>query len=166
LYRSAGCETGIVAVKSNRLPISAVLVLLVASIGAAISIVARMPYEVGGKGDPNTVLQDFISGGGTALSPPLAPMVLMALCILLSPGRRWWGIVGIVGAVLLGLVFLVAGIQEPVLWRALTTWTFGPLAAGVVVVGVLGPLLSLLLVLSGIWELIERWRARPGPARD
>jgi hypothetical protein len=79
--------------RPTRLLVAAGLVLVVTGVGAAVSIAAGLPYEFGGRGDPTAVAADFVSGGGTALSPPLLPMVLLAVFAALSPagggGARW-----------------------------------------------------------------------------
>lgn len=49
-------------------------------------IVHKLPYEFGGIGDPNNVAQDFVRGGGTALSAPLVPLLVLAVFII---RERW-----------------------------------------------------------------------------
>ena len=87
-------------------------------------------------------------------------MVLLAVLIYLSSSPRWCGTAGVIGLTLLGLVFLIAGSQEPALWRTLRSLNKDPLDLAIVVLGVLGILLSLLLLVFGILELVKRWRGK------
>jgi hypothetical protein len=66
---------------------------------------------------------------------------------------------GAVGLTLLGAVFLVAGSQEPILWRTLRSPKYGLLEVIILAVGGGGMLLALALVVLGARELFSRWRA-------
>ena len=144
---------------TRRLVFASVSLLVVAVVGTVISIVYKLPYEFGGRGDPNNVLRDFIVGGGTALSPPLPPIILSVLFTILAPSRRWWGTVGVVGLCIFGSQYVIGESQEPIVWRSLRSSDFGPLEAVVAMLGMLGILLGALVLLFGLMELIDRVRA-------
>lgn len=150
---------------TRRLVFASVLLLVVAITGTVISIIYKLPYEFGGQGDPNNVLRDFVAGGGTALSPPLPPMVLAVVFTILAPSRRWWGTVGVVGLCIFGSQYIIGESQEPIVWRSLRSSDFGPLEAVVALLGVLGILLGALVLLFGVMELIDRVRVRREPLR-
>ncbi len=150
---------------TRRLVFASVLLLILASIGTVVSIVYKLPYEFGGRGDPNTVLRDFVAGGGTALSPPMPPMILAVVFTILAPSPRWWGTVGVVGLCIFGSQYAIGESQEPIVWRALRSSTFGPFEAVVALLGVGGMLLGILVFLFGVMELIDRVRERRYPSR-
>ena len=143
----------------KRLVMVAVLNLILQFIGAFISIAWKLPYEFGGRGDPNNVAQDFLHGGGTALSAPLIPLLILSVFLMLASRRDWWGMLAIGGIVLSSMLFIVAGLQEPILWRTLRSSSFGAIEMIVIALGVAGNLLSLLMLLFGIQELLARVRA-------
>ena len=150
---------------TRRLLLASVLLLAVAITGTVISIVYKLPYEFSGQGDPDNVLRDFVAGGGTALSPPLPPMILALVFTILAPSRRWWGTVGVVGLCIFGSQYIIGESQEPIVWRSLRSSDFGPLDAVVALLGVLGILLGALVLLLGVMELVDRMRARRQPSR-
>ena len=145
--------------QTKRLVTVAVLNLILQFIGAFISMTRKLPYEFGGAGDPDNVMQDFIRGGGTALSAPLIPLLIVAALVVLAYRRDWWGTLAIGGIVLLSILFVVAGSQEPILWRTLRTSPFGVFEAAVVGLSLAGILLSVLMLLLGVQELLARVRA-------
>jgi hypothetical protein len=86
-------------------------VIAFAVAGTAVGIVAGLPYQFGGVGDPARVSEDFI-GKGTAVSPPL---VALAILIVAMAVATRGGVVGRVGSGLLALlsaVFFVATLGE------------------------------------------------------
>jgi hypothetical protein len=69
--------------------------------------------EFGDVGDPNDVSGEWVSRG-TLFSPPLAPIVAQAaLTALALLQRRLWQLVAGVGLALLGVLYLVGGLAEP-----------------------------------------------------
>ncbi|MBI1880634.1 MAG: hypothetical protein HYR94_20860 [Chloroflexi bacterium] len=145
---------------SKRLILIAVLNLILQSIGAAIAIAQKLPYEFGGTGDPNNVAQDFVRGGGTALSAPLVPLLVLVVFIVLSLRQDWWGTLAVGGITLLAMLFTVAGWREPILLRTLQSSTLGLFEAIIIVLGLVGILDSLLMLLFGCWELVQRIKAQ------
>jgi hypothetical protein len=147
------------SMQTKRLVWVASLNLVLQFIGAATSIAKKLPYEFGGIGDPNTVAQDFVRGGGTALSAPLIPLLVLVALLVLAFRRDGWGMLAVGGITLLAILFTVAGSQEPIVWRTLRSSPFGVFEGIVVALGAVGLLLSLLMLLFGILELLERVRA-------
>lgn len=147
-------------IKTKRLIVVAALNLFLQFIGAAISIARKLPYEFGGTGDPNNVAQDFVRGGGTALSSPLIPLLVLAVFVVLASRQDGWGILAVSGITFFAILFTIAGLQEPILWRTLRSSPLGVFQAVVIALGVAGNLVSLLMLLFGVLELWERVRAR------
>ena len=110
-------------------------------------------------GDPRNVAGDFVGGGGTALSAPLIPLLILAALLAVAWRQDRWGTWAVGGLTLLAILFAVAGAQEPILWRTLQAAPFGPFSGLVVVLSAGGFILSLLMLVFGILGLIERARA-------
>jgi hypothetical protein len=69
--------------------------------------------ELGDVGDPDDVSGEWVSRG-TLFSPPLAPLLAQgALTALALVQRRVWQLVAGVGLALLGVLYLVGGLAEP-----------------------------------------------------
>jgi hypothetical protein len=69
--------------------------------------------EFGDVGDPNDVSGEWASRG-TLFSPPLAPMIAQALLTALAlVQRRIWQLVAGAGLALLGVLYVVGGLGEP-----------------------------------------------------
>jgi hypothetical protein len=88
-------------IKLKRLVLSSILYLIWASIGAVVAIVLNRPAQVGGSASALPVVQDFIYGMGTALSPPLlwwmVPQALLTWLAWNQMNRRsTWGVIGLV----------------------------------------------------------------------
>src|SRR5262245_58139777 len=110
--------------QTSRVVTVTVLNLILQFIGALISIAWKLPYEFGGTGNPDNVMQDFIRGGGTALSAPLIPLLFVVMFLILASRRDAWGTLATGCIVLCSLLFIVAGVQEPILWRTLRSSSF------------------------------------------
>lgn len=112
-------HTNLEATRTNHLP-RARLVVVVA--GAALVVVGaladvysihhHLPYAFGGHGDPKRVGQEWTSNG-TALGPPLMPLVVLVLFTPVALSRRWWGGVAEVLLSLVALAVLVGTLGEP-----------------------------------------------------
>ena len=76
-----------------------------------VSVVAGWPAQFGGAGHPDAVATEFLTRG-TALSPPLLPLVLFVAMALLSPRRGVTGVTATVVLMLLGVVFVIGGVGE------------------------------------------------------
>ena len=93
-------------------PISALLLgfwLIV----TVVSIDHGWTAEFGDVGDPKDVSGEWVSRG-TLFSPPLAPMIAQALLTALAlVQRRVWQLVAGAGLALLGALYVVGGLGEP-----------------------------------------------------
>jgi len=132
-----------------------VLFLIATAFSTIFAILNKLPYEFGGTGNPETVAVDSISHG-TAISPPLTALVIFAALTALTFRRGWLGIVGLVGDMLLTVLFLVAGLAEPIIRRTLQAPSLG--VAGVATIGLsaVNIVLLLLLLFFGVKELRAR----------
>jgi hypothetical protein len=110
--------------------------------------------EFGDVGDPNDVSGEWVSRG-TLFSPPLAPMIAQALLTALALVQtRIWQLVAGAGLALLGALYVVGGLGEPL----------DPVASdpGVVVYALLrlaGLVGAAALVVAGIATVIAARRA-------
>jgi hypothetical protein len=107
-------------------------------LATGVGVAQRLPYQFGGRGDPDSVAADaFLHGTGVS-----APLVFVVVIIVLAwvAGRRGWiGIAAAAVVALLGMVGIIAGLMEPALR------TLDPL---VTPIGLLGIGLAILLVVS------------------
>lgn len=139
------------AQRQRRLRSLCVLLLALTVVGTVVAIGAEWPAQFGGRGDPNDVPSEFLTRG-TALSPPLAPMILFAVGTALLVRRDRWGVVGLVLTTLLSAVFVIGSVGEAASAPSPDVPT-GILLAG----GIVGGVLSLTVVVSGILALAKRW---------
>jgi uncharacterized membrane protein YeaQ/YmgE (transglycosylase-associated protein family) len=142
-------------IKLKRLVLSSILYLIWASIGAVVAIVLNRPAQVGGSASGLPVVQDFIYGMGTALSPPLlwwmVPQALLTWLAWNQMNRRsTWGVIGLV---LLGAATFGGALGEPITYELLNPVTFNPLLA-VIQAGMI--IIPFVMMVFGIRE----WRRR------
>lgn len=125
----------------KRLVRSSILYLLFALVAAIVAIRENRPAEFAGSMSGLPVLQDFIYGMGTAMSPPLYAMLVLALLTILSlrAGRR--GLIGVVGLTIAGLLFSIGALGEPINLELLNPASFDPLKAVLQTGMILVPLL-------------------------
>jgi hypothetical protein len=141
-------------IKLKRLVQSSVLYLGCASIGAVVAIVSDRPAEFGGSTSGLPVVQDFIYGSGTAMSPPLWWLVPQGLLTWLAWNQRnrrgTWGVIGLGVA---GAATFIGALGEPITYELLNPVTFNPLLAviqaGMIVIPVLMTVFA-----------IQEWRRR------
>ncbi len=137
---------------TQRLISVAVLIFVVWVVGTVVAVMAGWPAQFGGPGNPSNVASEFLSRG-TALSPPLAPMVALVVFAFLARSRRWWGTLGVVGLCLLAVVTFVGGMGE-----AFAPATPDVPRAVLVLSGLLGAVLCPPLLFFGITGLRDRAR--------
>ena len=127
--------------------------------GAALALTFGWPAQFGGPGDPDDVAGDLVIRG-TAASPPLFLMLVLAVFAILvrRPGR--WGTLAAVRICLLAVLTFAVSLGQ-------TLASPTPDVPGVVLVasGAVGGLLSLALLLSGVADLAARARNRPSRPR-
>ena len=92
---------------------------------------------------------------GTALSPPLAPMVLQAFATFLVYVRRRVGVVGELGLAVIGAAYVIGGLGEP----------FVPPGSALpdalhVALAIAGVALAATMVILAVRELVRRWWLR------
>jgi hypothetical protein len=111
--------------KLRRLVQSSILYLIWASIATAVAIVLNLPAQFGGSTTGLPVVQDFIYGMGTALSPSLWWMVPQALLTWLAWNqtnrRSTWGVIGLT---LFGFAEFIGALGEPITYELLDPITF------------------------------------------
>lgn len=130
---------------------AAIALLLLALIGTGIGIAARLPYQFGGQGDPERIMDDFVSKG-TAVSPPLFALLALIAGALLASRAGALGRIGSGVLALLAIVFFIATIGE-----LIGAGAFGGLAQVVVIIwSVLGAALIALMFLSATREAFSR----------
>ncbi len=133
-------------------------IFLVSLLGLVLALVFEWPTQFDGSGAA-TVTTDELVAKGTATSIPVAPWIALGVFTLLARSRRWWGTVAVVLLCLLGPVFVIGGMGEafapsnPYVSRAVLV-TSGVVAAG----------LGLILLASGVADLVDRRRRSRQPA--
>lgn len=78
-------------------------------------MIENRPAEFGGLQTGLPVVQDFLYGMGTAMSPPFYYLVTQVVLTMLALRRDRWGRVGILGLVIFGLISVVGALGEPIL---------------------------------------------------
>ena len=76
---------------------SSILYRVIALIGAVVALLENRPANAGGFSTGLPVMQDFLYGNGTAMSPPLYMLVAQAIFTILAPRRDRWGAFGVGG---------------------------------------------------------------------
>jgi hypothetical protein len=142
-------------IKLKRLVLSSILYLICASLGAVVAIVLDRPAQFGGSTSGLPVVQDFIFGMGTAMSPPLlwwmVPQGLLTWLAWNQMNRRsTWGVIGLT---LFGATTFIGAVGEPITYELLNPVTFNPLVA-VIQAGMV--IIPLVMTVFGIQE----WRRR------
>lgn len=133
-----------------RLLVFGAVVLGVEIIATVVAIVLNLPAQFGEIG---TDAGSEFAARGTAISPPIAPLVILAGSLLLLRRRDRWATVGCVIVGLLGVLFAIGSIGE-----AAANGT--PDVAKVVLVGsgVVGSLIGGTLVFLAVSAVIARSR--------
>ena len=141
----------------KRLVTSSILYMGIILIAAVIAMLENLPAEAAGLTSNAPVWQGFLYGNGTAMSPPLYWLIAQAVLTALAPRRGFWGIAGIVGLIVTGLLFSVFGALEPIVLKIFNPATFDLLKVIVVTGGIV---LAILMVIFGVLELARRSRSR------
>ena len=109
--------------------------------------------ELGSVGDPTNVSGEWVTRG-TLVSPPLAPLVAQAaLTALALVQRRPWQVVAGAGLAILGVVYLAAGVSEP-----LEPTASHPNAVAYWLLRVAGLAGAAALTAAGVAAAIAAWR--------
>lgn len=144
--------------KSNArkaLVITSVLYLFFAGIGTFIAVRENLPSEtfipafITGK----PALQDFLTGNGTALSPPLYLYLIAIVMLIVACLPNRLATIGIVGLTILGAIFLCGIFIERFTYRVLNPATFDFSLAPVELLAIVLPLL---MIVFGVREIARR----------
>jgi uncharacterized membrane protein len=142
-------------IKLKRFVQCSILYLGCASIGGAVAIVWNRPAQFGGSTSGLPVVQDFIYGSGTAMSPPLlwsmVPQAFLTWLAWKQTNRRsTWGVIGLT---LFGGGYFIGALGEPITYELLNPSTFNLLLT-VVQAGMIT--IPFVMTVFGIQE----WRRR------
>jgi len=142
--------------------VTSILSLVNAGIGTAIAVKENLPSitPVFTTGKP--ALEDFLTGNGTALSPPLYLCIATLLLIVLAFLPKWPGMVGVVGLTILGVIFLLGEFIETNTYRVLNPVTFNLPVALVVLTEIV---LAQLMIAFGVITIIQERHAHRQAAR-
>ena len=137
----------------KRLSTSVIFYIVFALVGAGVAIRENRPSDPGGWSTGLPALQDFLYGNGTAMSPPLYMIILVAVFTLLAFRRDRWGKVGVGGLTLCGLLFSIGALVEPILFEIFDPKRFDFFKA-VIVTGMI--IIPLVMMVLGVRE----WQSR------
>ena len=136
--------------------IIAILSLVNAAIGTTIAVKENLPSVTPILTTGKPALEDFLTGNGTALSPPLYLCIITLLLIILAFQPKFPGKVGVVGLTILGFIFLLGEFIETNTYRVLNPVTFNvPVALDVL----MEIILALLMITFGIITIMHERQA-------
>ena len=104
-----------------------VLAVIAGTIAVSHNFSAQPLGEGSGTGRP--VLQEFLFGNGTAMSPGLPWLAMQAVLTLVASRKGRWSVVGVIGLAIFGLLSGVFATTEPMALQIFTPGTFEPLLA-------------------------------------
>ena len=137
--------------------IVAILSLVNAAIGTTIAVKENLPSVTPILTTGKPVLEDFLTGNGTALSPPLYLCIATLLLIILAFQPKLLGKVGVVGLTVLGFLFLLGEFVETNTYKVLNPATFNvPVALDVLT----EIILALLMITFGIITIMQERQAQ------
>jgi len=133
-----------------------ILSLVNAVIGTVIAVKQNLPSVTPILTTGKPALEDFLTGNGTALSPPLYLCIITLLLIILAFQPKWPGTIGVVGLTILGAIFLIGEFVETNTYRVLNPITFNlPVALDVLT----EIILALLMITFGVITIIQERQA-------
>jgi hypothetical protein len=139
----------------RRLVASSILYIVIALIATGIALVENRPAEFGGSSTGLPVVQDFLYGRGTAMSPPLYWLIAQIVLTVFAARHDRWGAVGVVGLAIFGLLSGIGALGEPIILEIFNPATFNlfkvVIQAGIIV-------LPFLMMVYGILEWSRRRR--------
>jgi len=142
--------------------ITSILSLVNAGIGTMIAVKQNLPSVTPILTTGKPALEDFLTGNGTALSPPLYLCIVTLLLILLTFQPKRTGMVGVIGLTILGGIFLVGEFVETNTYRVLNPTTFNLPVALVVLAEIV---LALLMIAFGVVAIVHQRQAHRQAAR-
>ena len=136
--------------------IISILSLVNAVVGTVIAVKQNLPSVTPILTTGKPALEDFLTGNGTALSPPLYLCIITILLIILAFQPKWPGTIGVVGLTILGAIFLIGEFVETNTYRVLNPITFNlPVALDVLT----EIILALLMITFGVITIIQERQA-------
>ena len=136
--------------------IIAILSLVNATIGTTIAVKENLPSVTPILSTGKPALEDFLTGNGTALSPPLYLCIITLLLIILAFQPKLPGKIGVVGLTILGFIFLLGEFVETNTYRVLNPVTcYLPVTLDVLV----EIILALLMITFGILTIMHEKQA-------
>ena len=135
--------------------ISSILYLVSASIGTFIAFQQNLTANFGGILQSRDIVSDFLIINGTALSPPLPFMIIQLLFTVLILKKGKSVTVGVIGLAVMGAIYTLAQLGEPILLRQFTPVNFNPTQVTILTANLI---FSLFMFISGIlaWISIKR----------
>ncbi|MGZ3643061.1 MAG: hypothetical protein ACXVCM_04340 [Ktedonobacteraceae bacterium] len=134
----------------------AILSLVNAAIGTTLAVKENLPSVTPILTTGKPALEDFLTGNGTALSPPLYLCIITLLLIILAFQPKLPGKIGVVGLTILGFIFLLGEFIETNTYRVLNPVTFNMPVAFDVLIEII---LSLLMITFGIITILHERQA-------
>ena len=134
----------------------AILSLVNAAIGTTLAVKENLPSVTPVFTTGKPALEDFLTGNGTALSPPLYLCIITLLLIILAFQPKLPGKIGVVGLTILGFIFLLGEFVETNTYRVFNPATFNmPVALDVL----MEIILALLMITFGIITIMHERQA-------
>ena len=139
----------------KRLIIASIVYIVVSLIAGSIAVSRNLPAQPLGEGSGSgrPVLQEFLYGNGTGMSPGLPWLAMQAVLTLIASRKFRWSIVGVIGLGLFGLLTGVFATTEPMFRKIFSPATFDPLLA-VVEVGMV--VIPFLMLIFAVLEVLRR----------
>ncbi len=142
--------------------VTSILSLVNAGVGTVIAVKQNLPSVTPILTTGKPALEDFLTGNGTALSPPLYLCIITLLLIVLAFLPKWQGMVGVVGLTILGGIFLLGELVETNTYRVLNPVTFNLPVALVVLTEIV---LALLMIAFGVVAIVQQRKTHRQAAR-
>ena len=137
------------------LVVTSILYLVNAGVGTVLAVKENLPsmtFITSGK----PALEDFLTGNGTALSPPLYLCLIVVVLLILAWQPKRPEMIGVVGLTILGVLFLPAILVERLTFQVLHLLSVDLPVALVQLVDIILPLL---MIVFGGEEIVHRRQA-------
>jgi hypothetical protein len=133
--------------------IVSILSLVNAAIGTTIAVMQNLPSVTPILTTGKPALEDFLTGNGTALSPPLYLCIITLVLIILACQTKLPGRIGVYGLTVLGCFFLLGELVERNTYQVLNPLTFNlPIALDVLV----EIIIAILMIIFGLITIIQQ----------
>ena len=141
----------------KRLVNSSVLYIVIALIAGTVAVQANLPAQPMGEGSGSgrPVLEEFLFGNGTAMSPGIPWLIAQIILTFLAFRRNWLGTVGVLGLSFHALLSGIFSMTEPNFQKVFSPATFDLFRAAIQLGVTVTPFV---IMVFGILE----WRRRRG----